>query len=147
LDNATKDAMENTKLKEEAANKTPEASQETGGKEVEKVCPPFNFEHEMAKFKISVPFNELIINGEYGEKIIKMLKIGGTPDTLNIQDDHPAILFGLHIEETSDIEDVTLFYLSLKIYDMTLHNTMMDFDTSHNLMPKVIMDELGLDIT
>jgi hypothetical protein len=64
------------------------------GKEVEKVCPPFNFEHEMAKIKISVPFNELIRKGEYREKIIKMLKMGGTPDTLNVQDDHPAILFG-----------------------------------------------------
>jgi hypothetical protein len=30
---------------------------------------------------------------------------------------------------------------------MTLHNTMLYSDTSHNLMPKVIMDELGLDIT
>jgi hypothetical protein len=30
---------------------------------------------------------------------------------------------------------------------MTLHNAMLDSNASHNLMPKVIMDELGLDIT
>jgi ribonuclease HI len=30
---------------------------------------------------------------------------------------------------------------------MTLHNSMLDSGASHNLMPKVIMDELGLDIT
>jgi hypothetical protein len=30
---------------------------------------------------------------------------------------------------------------------MTLHNAMMDSRASHNLMPKVVMDQLGLDIT
>jgi hypothetical protein len=75
-----------------------------------------------------------------------MLKMGGTPDTLNIQDNHPAILFGSRIEETCDTKDVALFYFSLKVHDMTLHNAMLDFGASHNLMPKVIMDELGLDI-
>ena len=28
-----------------------------------------------------------------------------------------------------------------------LHTTMLDYDASHNLMPKAIMDILGLDIT
>jgi hypothetical protein len=73
--------------------------------------------------------------------------MGGTLDTLNIQDDHPTILFSMCIEETSDIEDVTMFYVILKFYDMTPHNAMLDSGASHNLMPKVIMDELGLDIT
>jgi hypothetical protein len=101
----------------------------------------------MAKIKISVLFNELIKKGEYREKIIKMLKMGETPDTLNVQDDHTAILFGPCVEETSDTEDVPPFYVSLKVHDMTLHNAMLDSCMSHNLMPKVIMDELGLDIT
>jgi hypothetical protein len=101
----------------------------------------------MAKIKISVSFNELIRKGEYREQIIKMMKMGGAPDTLNIQYDHLAILFGLHIEETSDTEDIPPFYVSLKIHDMKLHNAMLDSGASHNLMPKVIMDELGLDVT
>jgi len=101
----------------------------------------------MAKIKIYVPFKELIKKGEYYEKFIKMIKMGGTPDTLNIQCDHHAILFGLHVEETSDTKDVPPFYVSLKIHEMTLHNAMLDSGVSHNLMPKVIMDELGLEIT
>jgi hypothetical protein len=76
-----------------------------------------------------------------------MLKMGGTPDTLNIQDDHHAILFGSRVEETSDIEDIPPFYVSLKVHDMTLHKSMLYSGTFHTLMPKVIMDELGLDIT
>jgi hypothetical protein len=47
----------------------------------------------MAKIKIFVPFNELIRNDKYREKIIKILKMGGTPGTLNIQDDHPRYPF------------------------------------------------------
>jgi hypothetical protein len=30
---------------------------------------------------------------------------------------------------------------------MTLHNAMLDYGASHNLMPKVVMDQLGLEIT
>jgi hypothetical protein len=147
LERETKDAIEKSKLREEVPKKALEIGREVSRKEVEKTCPPFNFEHEMAKIKISVPFNELIRKGEYREKIIKMMKMGGTTDTLNIQDDHPGILFGPCIEETSDTEDIPLFYASMKIHDMTLHNAMLDFGASHNLMRKVIMDELGLDVT
>ena len=39
------------------------------------------------------------------------------------------------------------FYICLNIHDVTLHNAMLDLGASHNLMPKVIMEELGLDIT
>jgi hypothetical protein len=76
-----------------------------------------------------------------------MLKMGGTPDTLNIQYDHLAIVFGPRIEEINDTEDVPPFYISLKVHDMNLHNSMLDSGASHKIMPKVIMDELGLDIT
>jgi hypothetical protein len=39
------------------------------------------------------------------------------------------------------------FYISLNIHDKTLHNCLLDSGASHNLMPKAIMDELGLEIT
>jgi hypothetical protein len=117
------------------------------GKEAEKVSPPFNFENEMSKIKIYIPFNELIKKGEYQEQIIKMIKMGETADTLNIEDDHPATLFGPCVEEMNDTEYVLPFYVSLKVHDMTLHNAMLDSGASHNIMPKVIMDKLGLDIT
>jgi hypothetical protein len=39
------------------------------------------------------------------------------------------------------------FYISLNIHDKVLHNCFMDSGASHNLMPKPIMDELGLEVT
>jgi hypothetical protein len=51
-DSAAKDATEKVKSKEEVPKKSPETGRETSGKEVEKTCSPFNFEHEMAKIKI-----------------------------------------------------------------------------------------------
>jgi len=39
------------------------------------------------------------------------------------------------------------FYISLTIHDQILHNAMLDSGASHNLMPKVIMETLDLDIT
>ena len=49
--------------------------------------------------------------------------------------------------ENRDEDEVPPFYISLRIHNMFLHNTMLDSGASHNLMPKVIMDNLGLDIT
>ena len=66
---------------------------------------------------------------------------------MNIQDDHPSIFFGPCVEESSDADEVPPFYASLKIHDMTLHNAMLESGASHNLMPKVVMDQLGLNIT
>jgi hypothetical protein len=43
--------------------------------------------------------------------------------------------------------EVPPFYLSLRVHDFILHNAMLDSRASHNLMPKAIMDKLGLDIT
>jgi len=80
----------------------------------------------MAKVKISIPFNELIRKGEFREKIIKILKMGQTPDTFNVQDNHPAIIFGLCVDETRNTDYVPLFYVSLKVHDMNLHNSMLD---------------------
>jgi hypothetical protein len=76
-----------------------------------------------------------------------MIKMEESPDTLNIQDDHPAILFGPCMEESGDVDDVPPLYVRLKIHDMNLHNSMLDSRASHNLMPKVVIDELGLYIT
>ena len=76
-----------------------------------------------------------------------MLKVEEGVDSLNIQDDHPTIMFGPKVEDQSDPEEVLPFYISLRIHDLYMHNAMLDSRASHNLMPKVIMDNLGLDIT
>ncbi len=39
------------------------------------------------------------------------------------------------------------FYISLNIHNKVLHNCLLDYSASHKLMPKVVMGELGLDIT
>jgi len=44
-------------------------------------------------------------------------------------------------------ENSPSFYVSLIIHDKILHNFLLDIGASHNLMPKAVMDELGLDIT
>jgi hypothetical protein len=38
-------------------------------------------------------------------------------------------------------------YTSLNIHDKVLHNCLMESGTSHNLMPKIVMEEIGLEIT
>ena len=48
----------------------------------------------------------------------------------------------------SDKDDsVTPFYVSLDIHQQVLHNCLLDSGASHNLMPKVVMDRLGLEVT
>ena len=37
------------------------------------------------------------------------------------------------------------FYTSLNIHDKVMHNCLMDLGASHNLMPKIVMEELGLE--
>ena len=49
------------------------------------------------------------------------------------------------IEELND--SCPPFYISLNIHDKVLHNYLLDSGSSHNLMPKFVMDELGLNIT
>ena len=92
-DFVVKDTVEKGKQKEEPQKKIL-TRREMVTKEVEKSPSSFDFKSEMARIKILVPFNELIRNSEYINQIIKMLKMGQTYDTLNIQDDHPTILFG-----------------------------------------------------
>ena len=42
------------------------------------------------------------------------------------------------------IHHLSIFH---SIYDKLLDNCLLDFGASHNLMPKKVMDELGLEIT
>ena len=47
-----------------------------------------------------------------------------------------------------DIDDSSPpFYTSLNIHDKVLHNFLMDSGDSHNLMAKIVMEELGLEVT
>jgi hypothetical protein len=66
---------------------------------------------------------------------------------VNVVDDKLELLFGLEVEGQNDIGFVPPFYISMNIHDKTLHNTMLDFGDSHNLMPKAVIEKLGLDIS
>lgn len=78
---------------------------------------------------------------------MKALRIGENTNTVNLSNDQPEIFSGPEVDGKLQEGDVPSFYVSLTIHDKILHNTMLDSGASHNLMPKVIMEKLGLDIT
>jgi hypothetical protein len=67
------------------------------------------------------------------------------PNTLSVQDKSPTIVYGPHIYDKEEFE--APFYVTLNIHDNMLHNCMLDYGASQNLMPKVVMEKLGLEIT
>jgi ribonuclease HI len=121
---------------------------------------PFSLEAELAKIKIPVPLTELISRGGYRSQVLKALAIEpdiGTQalavgsvthsDSVNLADDRPELLFGPAVDGRDDTGDVAPFYISLSIHDLILHNAMLDSGASHNLMPKAVMEKLGLEVT
>jgi hypothetical protein len=87
-------------------------------------------------------------NETFKKDILKTLdpkSISPSADILNIYDEKPTIILGQIIEYRD--ERCPPFYISLNIHDKTLHNCLLDSSASHNLMLKVVMDELGLEIT
>jgi len=108
----------------------------------------FNFEAEIQKIKIPIPLVELMKNDSFKKDILKSLDpktISTSADIINLQDEKPTIVLGPMIEDRDDSSPP--FYISLNIHDKTLHNFLLDSGASHNLMPKAVMDELGLEIT
>jgi len=75
------------------------------------------------------------------------IELGVGTKTLNVSYDHPELLFGPEVEGQTDNGFVPPFYISLNIHDKTLHNAMLDSGASHNIMPKDVMEKLGLHIT
>ena len=107
----------------------------------------FSLENEISKIKISVPLSKLVTQDAYKSQILKDLNIGENNDTVNLNDDQPKLLFGPRIEGRYQEGVVPPFYISLNIHDKIMHNAMHDSRASHNLMPKVVMERLGLEIT
>ena len=86
-------------------------------------------------------------NDSFKSSILKSLqpKTHVDDDFVNLQDDKPIVTLGPMVEELD--ESCPPFYISLNIHDKILHNCFLDSGESHNLMPKAVMDELGIDIT
>ena len=108
---------------------------------------PSSFESEVQKLKIFVPLIELVKSEAFKNPILDALELKAlqaSNDYVNLQDDKPAVVLS-PITELAD-ENSPSFYVSLTIHDKILHNCLLDIGSNHNLMPKVIMEELGLDI-
>jgi ribonuclease HI len=117
-------------------------------KEVLKPLSSFIFEHEIQKIRIPVPLSELVKHEDFKRSLSKLLQSepsSHSTDSVNLQDEKPTIILGPLVEDRDDSSPP--FYTSLNIHDKVLHNCLMDSGASHNLMPKTIMDELGLEIT
>jgi hypothetical protein len=83
------------------------------------------------------------------EIVTKALNLGSEnhSDTINLADDRPELLFGPEVDGKTDNGVVAPFYISLNIHDSILHNAMLDLGSSHNLMPKAVMETLGHEVT
>jgi hypothetical protein len=117
-------------------------------REIPKLASSFNFEHEIQKIRIPVPLTELIKHGEFKKRFSDLLKAEATSpstDFISLQDERPAVVLGPMVEDRDDSSPP--FYTSLNIHDKVLHNCLMDSGASHNLMPKAVMEELGLEVT
>ena len=121
---------------------------QTSPMDADKTSSIFNIQSELDKLNISIPFNELLRNQEYRDTITKMVRNQGEAqlDILEVTDDNPTIVLGSNIDNV-DNEEVPPFYMRLNVHDMVLHNAMLDSSASHNLMPKGVVESLGLEIT
>ena len=84
-------------------------------------------------------------NREYKDTIIEVVRSQGEfqPNILEVNDDAPTISFGSNLEN-GDEEEAPPFNLSLNVHDMVVHNAMLDSGASHNLIPKRVVESLGL---
>jgi hypothetical protein len=136
------------KTKATQTNRTEKRNTEIPSREVKRAIGSFNLESEINKIKIPVPLVELAKNPMYKKQIAKMINFSNTEshaDSINLEDDNPTIMFGLHIKNAKD--PVAPFYITLTVHDHLLHNYVLDYGSSHNLMPKAIMEKLGLKVT
>jgi hypothetical protein len=99
------------------------------------------------KIRILIPLLELAKNPIYHKQVFKMIDISNEItqlDTLNLHDEQPTIMFGPHIEERG--EAVAPFYIYVIVHDHVLHKCILGSGASHNLIAKIIMEKLGLEI-
>ena len=88
-----------------------------------------------------MPLLELIKIDPFRRIVLKALQSHAqfsSSDTINLEDENPAITIGPHIEDRTDTSPP--LYISLNVHDKILHNFLMDYGASHNVMPKVVME-------
>ena len=136
----------NTKSVSKEVKHSPE-NKESKEVVVEKSPPVFSLQKELEKVKIPLPLTELLKQPTYQSQVTSfMLPPEATlaPDSLNLQEERPMVVFGPHVEEL--YASTPPFYVSLVIHDLLLHNFLLDSGASHNLIPLLVMEKLGLQI-
>jgi hypothetical protein len=129
-------------------NKLEKKESRVSTKETDKGSGGFSLENEINKIQIPIPLVELVKNPVYRKQMTKaigFLELESHSDVINLEYDKPNITFGPHFEGSRDT--VTPFYITLNVHDRLLQNCMLDSGASHNVMPKTIMDRIGLEIT
>ena len=74
-------------------------------REAPKPIPSFNFEHEIQKIRILVPLSELVKNEDFKRSLSKLLQSEypqPPSDSVNLQDEKPAIILGTMVEDRDD---------------------------------------------
>lgn len=107
----------------------------------------FNVEKELERVQIPIPLSKLSKNVGYKSQVTKWIQnisVDAKGAVISVQDEKSAVLFGPSSYMIDEI--MPPFYVTLKTNDFMLYNCMLDSTTSHNLMPKYIMDHLKLDI-
>ena len=95
-----------------------------------------------------MPLSKLIKHEVFKKHLSELLQFETSchpTDSINLQDENPPVILGPMVEHINDSSPP--FYTSLNIHDKVLHNYLMDSGASHNLMPKTVMEELGLEVT
>ena len=90
--------------------------------------------------KVSIPLTEIMRNNSYRGQVSKILNFDPMSDMVNVEDDQPKMIFGLALNGESPDNDVSPFYISLRLHEFVLHNAMFDSGASHNLMPKSLVE-------
>jgi ribonuclease HI len=117
-------------------------------KEILKPPSSYILEQEFQKIRIPVPLSGLIKFEDFRRCLSKVWQpepSSHPTDSVNLQDEKPTVILGPLVEDRDDSSPP--FYTSLNIHDKVLHNFLMDSGASHNIMPKIVMDELGLEVT
>ena len=95
-----------------------------------------------------MPLFELVKSEVFRKPILEALELETkqtSTDSVNLQDDKVSIVLSPMIEPADN--NSLSFYVSLTIHDKIFHSYLLDAGASNNLMPKAVMEELGLDIT
>jgi hypothetical protein len=117
-------------------------------REIPKLASSFNFEHEIKKIGIPMPLFKLIKQKVFKKLLSELLQSETSChpiDSINLQYEKPTVILVPMVEDINDSSPP--FYTSLNIHDKVLHNCLMHLGASHNLMPKTVMEELGLEVT